>query len=66
MEQKDSAIGDNCHRNILGMPDKEAKEYFIKSQNHLSGFRICRNGNTDQLTKNDLSSFISCLTAQIN
>jgi hypothetical protein len=54
LEQEDSPIGDDCHYNIKGLPDKQAKRLFKPYAGDLNNFSICENGTFRPLTRQDV------------
>jgi hypothetical protein len=54
LEQENSASGDECHYNIRGLSDREARKFFKSYNQKLNLFKTCKNGNSVELEEEDL------------
>jgi hypothetical protein len=50
-----SDTGDDCHRDLIGLSETQAKEIFKSVWDDLENFKICENGVHRQLTLSDLT-----------
>jgi hypothetical protein len=54
-QQKDSATGDHCHYDIVGLSNGKAKRIFNEFNEPLRAFEICDNHHPRRVMESDLS-----------
>jgi hypothetical protein len=56
--QETTDSGDDCHYNIIGIDDREARIYFEQYWDNPANFRFCNNGTIEILTHDHLDKFM--------